>query len=214
MEGICEIVEIDEEEWVVFDRNFNQVLTPEIIHFLSEFQRVKFGFEFDQSVNHLPDSITHLTFGKEFDQHIDFLPNTLTHLIFGREFNKPVTYQTENSQNGKSPTLLPKSLTHLKFGRDFNQQVYEDSPTGKSSILPNSLTHIIFKKNSKFVLDKKCVLPDSITHLIYLSSNKIKMDIFPKNLVQLILRSSYPWPIKKQNFEIIKDSEFMNNNQI
>ena len=41
---------------------------------------------------------------------------------------------------------------------------------------------------------------------IYLGSHKIKTDKFPTNLVKLTLRSSYPWPIKNQDFEIIKCS--------
>ena len=51
MEGICEIEEIDGEEWVVFDQKFNGELTPEIIEFLSKYQRVRFGWCFDQYVD-------------------------------------------------------------------------------------------------------------------------------------------------------------------
>ena len=148
MEGICELEEIDGEEWVVFDDDFNQELTSQIIEFLSNYERVEFGDFFNQQFDIsdedsptgkssiLPNSLTHLKFGKffnqpvdklpnslinlefgfEFNQSVDNLPNTLTYLKFGQYFNQPVTYQTEISQNGKSPTLLPNSLTHLVFG--------------------------------------------------------------------------------------------------
>ena len=44
MEGICEIEEIDGEEWVIFlEYRFNNVLSPEVLEFLSEYQKVKFG---------------------------------------------------------------------------------------------------------------------------------------------------------------------------
>ena len=95
MEGICNIEKINGEEWVVFNSNFNQELTPDIIEFLSKYQRVEFGEKFDKSV----------------------------------------TYQTESSQNRKSPTLLPNSLTHLEYGTYFNQPVDN---------LPNSVEQLIF----------------------------------------------------------------------
>ena len=93
MEGICKVKIKDGEEWVVFNERFNQKLTPDIIEFLSKYQRVKFG----------------------------------------QCFNQSVTYQTESSQNGKSPTLLPNSLTSLIFGHCFNQPI---------KILPISLKEI------------------------------------------------------------------------
>ena len=51
MEGICEIEEIDREEWVVFDEEFNEELTPDILEFLLKYQKVKFGDNFDQPVD-------------------------------------------------------------------------------------------------------------------------------------------------------------------
>ncbi len=35
------------------------------------------------SINNLPNSITHLTFDYEFNQPLDNLPNSVIHLIFG-----------------------------------------------------------------------------------------------------------------------------------
>ena len=121
MEGICKI---NDEGWVIFYRDFNQELTPKIIQFLSKYQKVKFGWDFNQFIDKLPNCLTHLIFGDDFNQPIhedsptgksSILPNGLISLNFGRKFNQPVTYQTESSQNGKSPTLLPNSLTHLAF---------------------------------------------------------------------------------------------------
>ena len=139
MEGICELEEIDGEEWVVFNKRFNQKLIPDILEFLSKHQKIKFG--------------------DDFNQLVDNLPNFLTHLKFGWNFDQPVTYQTESSQNGKSPTLLPNSLTHLKFGKDFNQAVDN---------LPESLTHLELEQ---FSFNKPLNnLPNSIIKLTLVTS--------------------------------------------
>ena len=74
MEGICEVAIQDGEERVVFNDDFNQKLTLDIIQFLSKYQRVKFGQRFNQSVDNLPESLTHLEFGEEFNRLVVNLP--------------------------------------------------------------------------------------------------------------------------------------------
>ena len=46
--------------------------------------------DFDQSLDTLPQTLTHLTFGHHFNQSVDNLPQSLTHLIFGFNFNQTV----------------------------------------------------------------------------------------------------------------------------
>ena len=67
-------------------------MTPEIIDFLSNYQRVRFGINFDQSVDKLPDSLICLEFDiyGDFNQPIYKLPNSLNHLVLGEDFNHPV----------------------------------------------------------------------------------------------------------------------------
>ena len=127
MEGICELEEIDGEEWVVFNERFNQKLTPDIIEFLSKYQKIKFGDYFNQLVDNLPNSLTHLKFGWNFDQSVNNLPNSLTHLKFGKDFNQAV----DN---------LPESLIHLKLGEMFNQPVDN---------LPNSIIKLTLVTSSR-----------------------------------------------------------------
>ena len=43
MERICKIIEKEGEKWVVFNPDFNEELTPQILEFLSKHQRVEFG---------------------------------------------------------------------------------------------------------------------------------------------------------------------------
>ena len=47
-----------------------------------------FGKSFDQSVDHLPDSLLSLTFGKSFNKHVNYLPKNIELIIFGKMFNK------------------------------------------------------------------------------------------------------------------------------
>ena len=225
MEGICKIKEIDDEEWVLFTREFNEELTPDIIQFLSKYQRVCFGDKYNQSVENLPDCITDLVFGNDFNQPITYqtessqngksptlLPQSLTRLEFclGCEFNQPLTYQTESSQNGKSPTLLPSGLTQLIFGENskFNQPVNisdEDSPTGKSSILPDSLTDLEFGWLFDQPVDN---LPNSLTYLSFghnfnqpvtyqteSSQNGKSPTLLPESLTELAFGKSFNQPI-------------------
>src|SRR5690606_36772488 len=55
---------------------------------------------FNQTIDSLPDTLTHLTLGDSFNQPVDKLPTTLTHLTLGYWFNQPV----DN---------LPETLNHL-----------------------------------------------------------------------------------------------------
>ena len=71
MENICEIRrKVEGHECVHFNENFNQELTPDIIEFLSKYQKVRFGSDFNQSID--KDSPT----GKSSS-----LPNSLTKII-------------------------------------------------------------------------------------------------------------------------------------
>ena len=128
MEEICELEEIDGEEWVVFNKRFNQKLIPDIIEFLSKHQKVKFGKDFNQFVDNLPNSLTHLKLGVDFNQPVNNLPNSLTHLKFGKDFNQPV----DN---------LPESLTHLEL-----EQFSFNKPLNN---LPNSIIKLTLVTSSR-----------------------------------------------------------------
>ena len=112
MEWICEIEKIKKKEWIVFEDNFDEELTPDILKFLSKHQKVKFGKYFNQSVDNLPESLTHLEFGDMFNQPVENLPNSLTHLEFSC-----ISYFNQAVEN------LPNGLTHLIFGSSFSQTV-------------------------------------------------------------------------------------------
>ena len=54
MEGICEIIENNREDWVVFNDDFDKELSPDTIQFLSKYQKVMFEYDFNQPVDNLP----------------------------------------------------------------------------------------------------------------------------------------------------------------
>ena len=157
MDEIYNIKEIDGEKWVIFEDYFNEELTPEIINFLSNYQRVKFGWYFNQPIHEdsstgkssiLPKSILYLELCFHFNQSVDNLPSCLTHLKFGNSFNQPV----DN---------LPNSLTYLEFGNYFNQPVYN---------LPELLTVLVFGNNFNQPINKfpnslkKIEIPKNYSH--------------------------------------------------
>ncbi len=93
---------------ICFRHNYNEIFSNEIISILKECDTIYFNnydyykicFEtnnlydsrhknnwkksiFNQSIDNLPNSITHLTLGWNFNQSINNLPNKITHLTLG-----------------------------------------------------------------------------------------------------------------------------------
>ena len=202
MDGICQVKKINGKEWVVFETQFNDELTPDIIQFLSKHNKIRFPWDsyFNKSVNNLPNSITHLYFGSwfnqpvnrfpdslldlefglHFNQLVDNLPNSLTHLEFGYGFNQPINF-------------LPDSLKYLKLGSNFNQSL-ENLPASLIRIefgdmydkpitdLPNNIREIKIgrymdeKILKKFPLSlQKLIVPGDIYHSYENRTDKIKV---------------------------------------
>jgi hypothetical protein len=76
--------------------------------------RLELGFDFDQPINNLPNSLNHLlfSFGSHFNQQINYLPSNLKYLVFNAQsfFNQPINY-------------LPNNLRYLILGNAFNQRI-------------------------------------------------------------------------------------------
>ena len=71
MENICEVKNIDGEEWIVFNDSFNEKLSPQILDLLSRYKKVQFGTSYNQQIDNLPNSLTDLKLGKNFNQPVD-----------------------------------------------------------------------------------------------------------------------------------------------
>jgi hypothetical protein len=52
---------------------------------------LKFGWNFNQPVDNLPQNLKHLTFGAYFNNPVDNLPQSIRHITVGRKFNKSLT---------------------------------------------------------------------------------------------------------------------------
>lgn len=95
-------------------------------------RKISFDSEFNESVDNLPDGITHLTFRYFFNQSVDNLPSSLTHLILGHHFNQSI----DN---------LPSSITHLTLNFRFNKPINN---------LPSSLSELTLDRTYSLPLDK------------------------------------------------------------
>ena len=178
MSNILEIKTIGINKWVVFNDNYNEELSEEILLFLNSYQRIQFGI--NSIPIHLPANITHIKFGEEFNQPINSLPSNqkyycdktnsmvessgVTHISFNKWFNNQSQNQMEIETDGKfnhPVENLPNSLTHLKFGKHFNQPI-DNLPPSLMQLelgddfnqpidnLPRSLVHLEFSQKSCF----------------------------------------------------------------
>jgi len=130
MEDICNIRERYGKEWVMFEEKFDNNLTPEILEFISNYQRLYFGF-FNKSVDNLPNSITHIEFGGYFNQPVNNLPNSVVNIWLGWSFNHPLDNLPESLTDLKITGQfdhpidnLPPNLKYLQVGFYFNQPIY------------------------------------------------------------------------------------------
>jgi hypothetical protein len=86
--------------------------------------------DFNEPINHLPESLQKLTITGEFNQSLDNLPKYLSYLSLGRCFNQPLNN-------------LPKSLFYLDLvdAENFNYPL--DS-------IPDNLNYLILNENYKY----------------------------------------------------------------
>jgi hypothetical protein len=137
--------------WVFNKEIKNLLIDVQIIIFEEDRAKKQFS-KFNQSVDNLPNTLTHINFGRRFNQSVDNLPNNLTHLTFGAWFNQSVD-------------SLPNNLTHLTFGVGFNQSV---------DYLPKNLTHLTFGYSFNQKVDS---LPSTLIEIGFYSHCKIKNNI-------------------------------------
>lgn len=111
----------------------------------------------------------------KFNESLTNLPNQLTHLKLSNSYDKPL----EN---------LPPTLTHLILSCSYSHDL--NNLPSNLDYLPNSLTHLIFSKNSIFIgsLDN---LPNQLKYLqlpepIDIEPNTIIiLNNYKKNILQL-----------------------------
>ncbi len=69
-------------------------------------QYIKFGNNFNQTIDFLPDSVINLVLGHEFNNTIDNLPCSVSYLELGSKFNKSLCV---------IPIKLSKLILHKNF---------------------------------------------------------------------------------------------------
>ena len=171
-----------DENTIIFDCNFNQIISNDITNYIIEnkLSKIIFSDYLDNSIaliceNDHDNKILFTKYyenikGSKFNQEINNLPNSITHIILGTCFSQSVDY-------------LPESLIYLRLGILFNQSLDN---------LPLSLTHLMI--NSKFTHTLNN-LPEKIIYLKISYNSDYNLSIsnlsYLKNLTHLILNYNY-----------------------
>lgn len=125
--------------YIKFGGEFNQSMGTINNCFPQSMKEIHFGNKFDQSLDNLPNNLTHLSLGKFFSKSIKNIPTSITHLHLGNDF----TTIKES---------LPKSITHLSicwnYKMDHMGKFYPRAIDIKNKI-PSSVTHLTFTYGPK-----------------------------------------------------------------
>ncbi len=184
-----------QEDEIIFDSNFDEPFSNDIIEILSTVKKITFGLKYNQPLANIPGNITHIAFTGDnpisinrFNQQIDkdCLPKSLTHLMLGYSFNQCVdnlpfgiTHLRFGWEFNKPLNNLPNSITHLRFGWEFNQPV---------DFLPNSIRELFFYRSFNQSVDN---LPEGITHLTFGLLFNQSINNLPLSLTYLKIGEEY-----------------------
>lgn len=129
-------------KYIIFERHFDSN-----VDFLSNLplEYIDFGYQFNQSVDKLPEGLKILKFGCLFNQLVNNLPISLKKIVLGEMFNQPIETLCERNIN----------LRSITFGTNFSQS-------------SNSLRNTNIKK--VFTYSKLNVLPKKVIKAIFYSS--------------------------------------------
>jgi len=113
-------------DWIKFLNHFNDNPLPIIIK-EKKYTKIAFGFDFNQSLDNLPNYITYLHFSDNFNQPINNLPLSIESIYLGKGFNQPLDFLPEGikkiiiTNNNYQYDLmnLPKSVNNLRVKKSF-----------------------------------------------------------------------------------------------
>lgn len=114
-----------------FSDNFNERLTVDILEIIKQYNKIKFGYHFNQEINNLPNNVTHIWFGKKFNQEITSLPQGIVFIDLGDFFNRPID-------------RLPLTLRKLILSKKFNQLINN---------LPDNLEKLVINSSYDLPID-------------------------------------------------------------
>jgi hypothetical protein len=116
---------------LINDNQYDYSQDTLVIELIKKYKKVVLGDSFNQSIDFLPDGVTHLQLGRRFNKPIMNLPRTLTHLIIA---SNDIAYCDFN----QSLDYLPEGLEYLKIrlNKVFNMPINN---------LPVGLKHLDFR---------------------------------------------------------------------
>ena len=170
-----------DKKYIIFDRLFRGPILGEHIKELNNlvtYNKIKFGHEFNSSIDKLPKNIKVILLGDLFNKPVDNLNTGLEKLHFGEYFNNelnnlPITLRSLHLglYFNKPLDYLPNSLEKLSFSQGSRY-------CGNFDNLPNSLIYLEIPILYPNMIDN---LPESIEFLLIgVKFNKKKYDFFDK----------------------------------
>ena len=175
---------------LINDNNYDYAQDTMIIELIKKYKKVVLGDSINQSINFLPDGVTHLQLGRRFNKPIMNLPRTLTHLIIASnniaycDFNQSLDYLPEGlecltitlNQVFNIPiNNLPTGLKQLKFICKVFHHPINNLPDGLESLVIGDFDY----ENTRHLpttLKKVNIVSKLVEH---------EADILNKNLVDI-----------------------------
>lgn len=201
---------IDENLQLKFKNSFNEPIDDKLIQKLRLYDKIIFGFNFNQNVkNKFPSNIISIQFGHNFNKSIDNLTivdeiDTIQEIILSEKFNQPVNNLSPNIKKisfgfefNNDVSNLPNKLEYIKFGYDFNSNV---------DYLPSSLIYVIFGNSFNQTIDN---LPSSIKYIELSKDFSKQINAIPFNLEKIKFDKYYYDNNKEHLDNILVSKEFI-----
>ena len=130
--------------------------------------------DFNQTIDSLPQNLTHLALGTSFNQSVDLLPNLITHLSFGGNFNQIIETLPQSVKElgicagcrSNIVNNIPENIKTIKINFSVN-----DKLNSKITNPPPTINKIIIKIPAKLCFIQKipfrCVVVDTNDKVMY-----------------------------------------------
>ncbi len=156
--------QFNEDVEYIINEKYKTLLPPKL-------RNLKFGDDFEGTVNSLPQTLRNLRLGYQFDNSIDNLPKNLKTLHLGELFkhniDKLPTGLSKLTLSSNIPVdNLPNRITDVIFENNFNQSINK---------LPNSVRSILLGEKYNKPINK---LPASLQYLTILKDYTDRYNIY------------------------------------
>lgn len=195
---------------ITFKNSFNKNIDEKIINKLRLYDKIIFGFSFNQDVkNKIPTNVISIHFGHNFNKSIDNLTiedeiDNIEEIILGERFNQEVNNLSPGLKRisfgyefNKTVNNLPNKLEYIRFGHDFNNNV---------DYLPCSLEYIIFGESFNKNIDN---LPSTIKCLELSKNFNHQINFIPIGLEKIKFVKKYYEDNKEHLNNIISSNEYI-----